>query len=308
MSSCGVSIPSVPEGKSDLKVSEKYLQLMQDTLSDDGLYVRAKETLFQQFKDLQITEEVKAKIVAEFVSKFSIDMSAQAMNAAIAWAKEERDGGWALALAEAKANLTAAETAKITEEIGVIEKDIALKCAQVEATIASSLRENGAVALYDSENQCKPLILKNEGLKYYQTKQVQADSYRIAADTYRKSGVVDVGSKRVLNTAWVDDGQGTDPDASGQPKYLDEVVMIGISGNTHKDHGELAGYTAQQTANAERQRIAYEDSKVNHAANSSASMIGQMLSAEVMLYDGDVEMWRSAVQRLLKPYTTTPIP
>ena len=134
MSSCQVTIPSASEGKSNLGVSEKYLQLMQDTLSDDGLYVRAKETLFQQFKDLQITEDVKAKIVAEFVSKFSIDMSAQAMSAAVNWAKEERDGGWALTLAEAKANLAAVEIVKTTEEICVIEKDIALKCAQVEAT------------------------------------------------------------------------------------------------------------------------------------------------------------------------------
>ena len=174
--------------------------------------------------------------------------------------------------------------------------------------IASSLRENGSVALYDPNNGCKPLILNNEGLKYYQTKQVQADSYRIAADTYRKSGVVDIGGKRVANTAWVDDGQGTDPDINGQPRYLDEVVMIGIGGTTHKVEGELAGYTAQQTANAERQRIAYEDSKVNHAANSSASMIGQMLSAEVAPAEEDVDLWRDAVRLLLQPDSSTPRP
>ena len=36
-----------------IDVSEYYIKLMQDTLSDDSLYTRAKETLFHQFEDLE---------------------------------------------------------------------------------------------------------------------------------------------------------------------------------------------------------------------------------------------------------------
>ena len=279
---------------------------MRDTMSDDGLYTRAKDTLYFQFEQLQLDDKEKARMVSEFISGLTVQISSVAMQTAVTWAKEERDGGWALTTAEANANLAVANLVKTEEEICLLQKENQLKCAQIEATIAASIRENGSVAVYDAENSCKPLILNKEGLKYYQTKQVQADSYRIAADTYRKSGVVEIGGKRVLNNAWIDDGHGTDPDVNGQPRYLDEVIMIGVSGTTHKDSGEVAGYTAQQTANAERQRIAYEDSKVNHAANSSASMIGQMLSAEVAPAESDVGMWRDAVRLLLQPDSSTP--
>ena len=123
--------------------------------------------------------------------------------------------------------------------------------------------------------------MKPEGLKYFQTRQVEADSYRIFADSYRKSGIVQIGLDSNDN------------------------IEKGLTGNTNEAEGELAGYTAQQIANAERQRIAYEDSKINHAANSSASMIGQMLSAEVAPADADVDRWRNAVDRLLSKHTTT---
>lgn len=306
MTDCNVSVPTAVEDNGSLEVSEKYIQLMQDTMSDDSLYIRTKDTLFAQFNQLQITEQEKAELIANFMTKFAIQMSSTALQSAVLWAKEERDGGWELATAQANANLVEANIVKTKEEICATRAKIDLTCAQTETAIAGSIRENGAVKLRDPNNACRPIALNNNGLKYYQTKQVQADAYRLAADTYRKSGVVDIGGKQVLNTAWVDDGNGTTPDANGQEKYLDEVIMIGISGTTHsEDNNGIAGYTAQQTANAERQRIAYEDAKVNHAANSSASMIGQMLSGEVAPVASDVDLWRDSVKALLKKHSST---
>jgi len=107
-------------------------------------------------------------------------------------------------------------------------------------------------------------------------------TYRLFADSYRKSGVIKIGV----------DG--------------DDNVLKGLSGLTHDAGGETAGYTCQQTANAERQRIAYEDSKRNHAANSSASMIGQLLSAEEPPTNGQWAIWKEAVDYLNTTYTTTP--
>ncbi len=147
--------------------------------------------------------------------------------------------------------------------------------------MAQSIRENGRVETYDPDEPCKPVTLYDEGLKYFQTRQVEADSYRIFADSYRKSGVV---------------GISIDPQ---------DQVEKGMTGTTHDESGEAAGYTTQQIANAERQRIAYEDSKLNHAANSAASMIGQMLSTENTVYTEDVCRWRSAVDQLLGKHTTT---
>ncbi|RLG28810.1 hypothetical protein DRO03_08900 [Methanosarcinales archaeon] len=265
-----------------MEVIEKYEALMVSTLGDESLYTRAKETLFHQFEQLQLTEKEKAGLTAEFVTKFSLGMSQASMQTALSWSKEERDGPYQLALVKANTENALAGYEKIKEEICLLQKEDELKCVTIEATMAASLRENGRVKTYDADEPCKPIAMEDEGLKYFQTKQVQADSQRIFSDTYRKSGVVQLG---------------IDPD---------DAVFKGLTGNTHNEDGELAGYTAQQTANAERTRIAFEDSKVNHAANSSASMIGQMLSAEVAPADADVQRWRDAVDRLLDTYHTTP--
>jgi hypothetical protein len=173
----------------------------------------------------------------------------------------------------------------VKEQICEIRSKTDLLCVQTEATLSGTIRDNGRVATYDPENPCKPIALMDEGLKFQQTKQVEAATYQIFADAYRKSGVVDIGIDTTDN------------------------VRKGLSGTTHQTHGETAGYTAQQTANAERQRIAYEDSKRNHAANSSASMIGQLLAADVFDKDAhgpDVNRWREAVDYLNNSYSSTP--
>ncbi len=284
MSTCDTSIGSYQSEDGELDVVEKYEQLMLTTLSEESLYTRAKETLFFQFAELQITEKEKAALTVDFTSKFTVELTKSAMATALAWSKEERDGAYELALIKANTSNALANYKKISEEICVLRKEDELKCVQIEATSAQSIRENGRVETYklndDGSMSCHASSLYEEGLKYYQTKQVQADSQKIFSETYRKSGVVQLGT-----------------DTDGNYK--------GLTGNSHDVAGELAGYTAQQTANAERQRIAYEDSKINHAANSSASMIGQMLSAEVPPETQDVQRWRDAVDRLLNKHSTT---
>ena len=285
MASCNVNSVSFQREDGELEVIEKYNSLMVASLGEESIYTRAKETLFHQFEDLQLTEKEKAGFVVEFISGVATELSKSAMSLALPWAQSERDGGYSLAKVKAETLNTQTTQQKIEEEICLLQKEDELKCITIEATSAQSIRENGRVSTYkldDNGNEsCHALTLEQEGLKYFQTRQVEADSYRIFADSYRKSGVVQIG---------------TDPI---------DLVEKGITGTTHDESGELAGYTAQQIANAERQRIAYEDSKVNHAANSSASMIGQMLSAEVAPADTDVQRWRDAVDRLLTVYQST---
>ncbi len=312
MASCDTTnIDAYQSEEGEIEVIEKYESLMLSTIGESSLYTRVKETLLFQFEDLQLTEKEKAGLVTEFVTKFSLGMSQASMQTALSWAKEERDGAYQLALVKANTENALADYEKTKEEICLLQKEDELKCVQIEATSAQSIRENGGVDTYklndDGSPSCHVNTLEDEGLKYFQTKQVQADSVRIFSDTYRKSGVVQIGGSYVLNTAWADDGNQTTPDENGNDRYLSELIYQGITGNTHADTGELAGYTAQQTANAERTRIAFEDSKLNHAANSSASMIGQMLSAEVAPAEADVQRWRDAVDKLLTTYNTTPL-
>jgi len=287
MSTCDISIDPFQSEDGEMEVIKKYEELMQSTLGEDSLYTRSKETIFQIFDKLNVTDGEKAQIASQNIVQLTMQLSATAMQSAVLWSKEERDGPYQLALIKANAENALAGYEKTKEEICVLQQEGEMKCAQIEATTAASIRENGTVKSYKLDDEgnesCHVNDLEDEGLKFFQTKQVQADSQRIFSDTYRKSGVVQLG---------------TDP--------IDSIYK-GLTGTIQADVGEIAGYTAQQTANAERQRIAYEDSKVNHAANSSASMIGQMLSAEVAPATEDVDRWRAAVDRLLSTYSTTPV-
>jgi hypothetical protein len=287
MASCTLPpIDSFQREDSELSISEKYIKLMQDTLGEDSLYERTKETLFHQFEDLQLTEKEKAGFIVDFMSKIAIELSKSSMGVALSWAKEERDGAYSLAKTKADTEITLVQYELIKEQICEMKSKTSLVCAQTTATLASSIRDNGRVESYIQNDDgtgdtCMPNTLEDEGLKYNQTKQVEGATYQLFADAYRKSGVVQVGIDSNDN------------------------VRKGLTGNTHETDGELAGYTAQQSANAERQRIAYEDSKRNHAANSTASMMGQMLSAEVSPSEQDVDRWRAAVDFLNNSHSST---
>ncbi len=279
MSSCNLSVDQFQREDGTLEVEAKYKLLMQTTLGEDSLYTRSKETMFEAFDKLNITDGEKAQLVSQNIMQLATQMSQASMQSAVMWAQQELELEYSLAKMKADTKIALVTYEKIAEETCLLDKEEELKCAQIEATIASSIRDNGRVEFYKQDadgDTCHPEKLEDEGLKYYQTKQVIADSYRIFADSYRKSGVVVVGT------------DGTDG------------VEKGLSGDQY-------GYTQQQINNAERQRIAYEDSKVNHAANSSATMIGQMLSNEVTPDTATVDLWRTAVTRLVTPYYSTPV-
>ena len=276
MATCNVDINGFTSIDAPLEVSEKYIQLMQDSLGEDSIYERAKSTLLHLYDELNLTSGEKASLATQVIAGMIAPLSQAAMQSALAWATEERDGGYKLAQLKAQVENLNASYEKIRADICLTEKEKDLKCAQIMATTAGSIRENGTVALY-GEDGCSVEQLNNNGLKYEQTKQVEAATYQIMADSYRKSGVVQIGT----DTA---DG-----------------VVKGLSGDEY-------GYTHTQIEFSERQKIAFEDSKVSHAVQGASSMIGQMLTAEISPNVEDVQRWRDAVDKLLTPHSTTSNP
>ena len=275
MSTCNAPTNLFQAESSKLDVSEKYIQLMTDSLSEDSLYIRAKDTLKVIFDDIQITEKEKAELVLSYITQFSTSISSVAMQTAVTWTKEERDGAYTLAKSKADTELLYAQTAKAQEEICLAQKQVEKTCAEITAVISSTYRENGKPTGYE-EGGCKPTGLDDTGLKYAQTGQVNAVAYQTFADAYRKSGVVHIGTDTSDNET------------------------KGLS-------GDADGYTWQQSQNAERQRIGYEDSKRSHAANSAASMIGQLLSSETLSTNNaqDIDRWRESIDFLNTSHSST---
>lgn len=275
---CDVTVRDFVREVGTLEVSAKYKQLMLDSLSSESLYIRAKDTFKVIFDDLELTTKERAAIVSEHVANMTTSLSGAAMSSALQWAKEERDGAYSLAKLKADTEVSIAQALKMKEEICLAQKQTELQCANIIATLSGTIRENGMYAT-DADG-CKVLSVDNTGLKYAQTRQVDAATYQAQADAFRKSGVVDIG---------ID---------------LSDGVTKGVSGSIDPI---TSGYTCQQTLNAERQRIAYEDSKRTHAANSASAMIGQLLSSETFSADNaaDVERWRTAMDALNTSHSST---
>ena len=273
MSTCNQTIDSYQSEDGKLEVSEKYTQLMQDSISEDSLYMRTKDTFKVIFDELQITESEKAQLVAQNMATMATQLSAAAMQTALAWETSERDGAYSLAKIKADTEVALAQKELVAEQICQAQKDTELKCAQVTATISSSFRENGVPTGYEADG-CRPTGLDDTGLKYHQTKQVEGATYQVYADAFRKSGVVQIGTD------------------------INDSQIKGLSGDDD-------GYTNQQSKNAERQRAAYNDSMANHAANSAATMIGQLLSSETLSSSNeqDIARWRTSIDYLNSPYT-----
>lgn len=271
MADCNVTIPSVILEDGTLDVVSKFKTLTDEALGTNSIYMRAKDTFKELFDGKKISEAEYAQVASQFISQLAVATTQQVMTGAIQWAQAENDNPYNQAKVKADADLALAQIERTKAEICKIEKEAELQCANITATLATSIRKNGRVATSDVNNPCVPLTLMNEGTELAQAKAIDAQKYATLADAFRKSGVVTIGTT-----------------ADGVEK-----------GTT----GDNAGYTDAQEEFARRQVLSFEDSKRNHAVNAMSQMIGQMLSAEVAPEAADINRWRTGVDYLL---TTTP--
>lgn len=268
MAACDKTLPVVATKTIDLKVAEEFAVLSKAALGDDSLYQKSKDTIFELFKQLDMSEPKKMELVAGQITSMTVGMSANLLNTAFAVVKANEELGYTLALTEQQSIKTKAEASAELAKICLIDAQREFQCASIEATIATSIRENGRVLTYDANNTCKPETLMGEGLKFEQTKQVQAVTYQTQADAYRKSGVVVVGTDGADN------------------------ILKGLT-------GDQGGHTTAQTRIADRQYISFEDSKRNHAVNASSQTIGQILSADAILNPEIVAKYNAGLDYLL---------
>ncbi len=185
MASCTppvITFPTGIDGKMD--VINRYNDLMKETMGIDSLYTRTKDTFYELFKDLEIDQEEKAQIVAKSMSDMAIQMSSSAMQSAVLWAKEERDGEYTSALLYAQTMKAMADGELAKSKICESENQIELICAKVTETISSTFRENGMPSGMDG---CKPTGLMDEGLKYEQTQMVIQQTDSMEEDDIRKN-------------------------------------------------------------------------------------------------------------------------
>ena len=263
--SCNNTLPTQTLPSVNLSVIDKFNQITEVALATDSIYMRAKDTFKELFDGKKINEAEYAQLASAFITNLATATTQSALQLSLEWAKEEYNMPYGLASVKAQTELTMAQREKTSEEICLLGKQIEAQQANITATIAGTIRDNGRVLTYESDGYT-PTSLMDEGTKYSQLKAVDAQKYSTLSDSYRKSGVVTI--------ATTTDG-----------------IEKGTSGDT-------AGYTEAQEEFARRQVKSFEDSKRNHSANAMSQMIGQMLSSEIAPSDADITRWRTAIDYL----------
>lgn len=174
MASCVTNIAEFLAENGTLDVSDKYKQLMADSLGDGSLYERVKDTYQELFKDLNVSESEKLNLVASNIANMANTISAQAMTTAISWAQQERDAAYNLAYVKAQTELLLAQKELTAEQVCKAQNETELTAAQLAEVLAGTIRQDSLAAA--------------------QTSKTEADKYALLADAFRKSGKVNIGA------------------------------------------------------------------------------------------------------------------
>ena len=262
-----------------------YEDLMKASVNKNSIYIKAKETMQTFFDSSTLKDDEKAAVLSQMLTGMATSITAQAMSSAIAVAKENRDGAYNLTkikeetvLIKEQTDKVAADNVLTTAQAAKVDKDADLTTIQ-GWKIQSDMRRDNGVVLNNLPNitisKLSDTAIADKGIKWETEQQTKMSVYATLAKSYRESGVV----------AWTVD--------SGTNKI-----------NTITDLAPATpGLTKRQEEVAVRQKVGFNDNMVQHAANSSANMIGLLLSSEESsaITPDDVDRWRAAVDYLKDP-------
>ena len=266
-----------------LTIVETYKELMKASVGTGSIYLKAKETMEAFLSAGEMADSDKAMILSKMLGDMSTSITNQAMNTALVVAKEDREAPYTLAklreetkLIKEQIDKVAADNVLTTAQASKVDQDKNLGIIQGWKLQSDMVRENGVTTFPSITTPQLPVgNVGARGMKWETEQQTKMSVYATLAKSYRESGVV----------TWTVD--------SGTNKI-----------NTITDLAPAnPGLTKRQEEVAVRQKQGFNDNMVQHAANSSANMIGLMLSAEeaAFLAEADVNRWRDAVDYLKDP-------
>lgn len=203
MASCVTNIEQFLAEDGVLSVSDKYKQLMADSMGEGSLYERAKDSFLELFEDLNVSESEKLTLISSNIANMANTISAQAMTSALSWAKEERDAAYNLAYVKAQTELLLAQKELTAEQVCKAQNETQLTAAQLAEVLAGTIRQDSLAAA--------------------QTSKTEADKYALLADAFRKSGKVSIGN----DTDGVEKGIAGDVDGytETQDKFLARQIL-----------------------------------------------------------------------------------
>ena len=236
----------------DVDITETYKKLMEASTGQGSVYIHAKETLIDMYKNTSMTDKAKADIIAQTISNISVNITNQAMEMAYKLETGKRDAAYTLTKLKEDTRFVTAQIAKIEADVTNATADKELKVMTGWKAQAELYRDYG-VSSWNYE--LLPTILptgaySSYGIKVETIKMSQANVYNGYATAYRQNGVV----LPVIDasTGWL----------------------------TNATTSDSTGLSYWQTKVSERQEKGFDDNMRQHVANSSATMVSMLLSSE----------------------------
>ena len=266
--------------ETDLKVIENFSSIITAITGDGSLYIKAKETLDEYFKDNNMTSIDKATMVSTTISNLTIQSTQAALTLALEWAVQQKK----LVLDKTNAEY---ELASINQ--GSLKLIADTNNAQYELLLAKAkmIRDYGAPTVVNGEivsladdgesfqktaltkQQTENELTKNDQIKA-QTEELYARVHQLVADTYVNHGMY-----------------------SGYA-----ISGTGITGITRGDIGHVT-LSEMNAKVGQEQAKGYTYNAWANAVSSSASMLATLISTESNVsYDGYLTAWKTVLDKL----------
>lgn len=261
----------------DLNVKDIYQELMEVSTGQNSAYLRTKETLQDLVDSSTLTDREKSEVISKTLSGIAGNITNSALDAAIKIATENRDAPFALAKVSADTAMTLAQTTKLGKDELLVEEQTKKLSSDIDKQIIDGWYTQGKLI---ADTGLAPNANTSAAIISDQTVSAQSKAYQD----------IKLGEAKVYESwsgALMANGNVAYTVANGMP------TLITLSST---------GLVKAQTDVAVRQEKAFDDNMRQHAANSSASMIGVLLGSEAFTdpadYNGYLTHWTTSLTYL----------
>jgi len=263
-----------------LDVTTPFKELMQAAVGKDSIYIRAKETMNEFLANSNLSDAEKATQLSQMLVSIGSSITDNAMSHAVQIAKDNRDAPYSLAKVRADTQLINAQHEKVLEDTKLITSNKTKVDIDTKATTVSMWKMQAD--MYTKNG------IDTSGLSITNPILTAAPVYPLADDKVKAEGAKAATYSKLASTRMQDGNVTVSKDSNGD--------IVSITPTT----GKTESLTGSQINVAIRQEKAFDDNMRQHAANSSSTMIGMLLSTENSnaLSPDDVVLWRNAVTYL----------
>jgi hypothetical protein len=245
----------------DFDVADKYEILVQQSLSGNSAYIRAKETIQELMDSGAIDDAQKADIISKVIGAAVNGITTSSMSGAIQWASAEKDFGLRKLETELKLDILANEVA--LTEAQAEQANNTVRLSKVES------RRMHGVATFSGNTL---LTLNDSGKVYTDMQLVDAQKSKIPNEIELLSQKVtesEAAVHKIVADTYVNYGNYT----------YTQPTSTGIATITPQ-HGAYVTLSNTQQEIAKEQAKGYTYNAWANALTGSASMLGTAMAAE----------------------------